>query len=75
MPLKSEIYKEILKSYDKDRSIAEERLKNNKKAIYTAVPRIKEIDDEITKSSINMARLVIDSPENKDLILDRKSVV
>ena len=58
--------KEILKKYEQKRLIAEENLEKRKKAIYLENSRLEEIDLELSKSAISIAKQILSSG-NKSL--------
>lgn len=61
--------KEILKIYEKRRDRAELNLERKQLKVFAQIPRVKEIDDEISKIGLKLAKLVIQNPSDKDNIL------
>lgn len=57
----SEMYKELLKDYDKSANIAREKLAMKKQNCYIKCPRIKEIDEELNLTGIKISRLLINA--------------
>ncbi len=62
--------REILNSYETTRDNAKKDLKKKQEHIYLIYPRIKEIDDEIKYSGLEMAKLALSKPENKNDLID-----
>ncbi len=59
---RSAIYKEILKYYDRLRTNSEAELRQRKREVYTAVPRIEEIDRDIAAAGVEAAKKVLENP-------------
>ena len=60
-----------MREYDSIRSKNEAIHKNTKEQIYTHFPRIKEIDDSLSKVSINACKLLLDSNFNHNEIINK----
>lgn len=58
---KSELHNEIMREYDFIRTTNEATQKNNKEQIYHHFPEIKEIDDELSKISLNACKMLLNS--------------
>ncbi len=56
---KTEIYRKILRHYEKMQSINNEELRNRKNFIYGKYPRVKEIDEEINLTGVKAAKIAI----------------
>ncbi|WP_422723676.1 ATP-binding protein [Inediibacterium massiliense] len=56
--------REILREYEKIRDEEHKKLEQRKKEVYTKIPKIKEIDDEISKTGILVARAILENPTN-----------
>ena len=69
--------KEILLEYDKKRSLAENKLEYRKKEAYRQVPKLKEIDDEIAKMGLELAKNVLFSnkEDKSKLVEDSKNEI
>lgn len=67
--MKEPILREILTSYEKKRDKAESDLEKRKKDVYSQIPQIQQIDNEITKLGLKLAKLVLLNPENKEKII------
>ncbi|MCI8342735.1 MAG: ATP-binding protein [Firmicutes bacterium] len=66
MATKSEIYKEILKQYDRLRTKKENELRKRRSEVYASLPRVEEIDREISMAGVGMAKNVLENPDNAD---------
>lgn len=64
----NEILNDLLKKYDQKKTKAEIDLINRKEKLYTKIPRLKEIEDELNKSSIISAKNMING--NKNILND-----
>lgn len=62
--------REILTSYERKREKSEHELQERKKKVYSRIPEIKEIDDEIGKIGLKLAKLVLQNPNDKETILN-----
>lgn len=67
--MKESTLKEILTSYERKRDKAESDLEQRKKDVYNQIPEIKCIDDEISRIGLQLARLVLENPSDKDTII------
>ena len=73
MPSKSALYKEILRHYDDIRTAAAAKLRQKREELYNRLPRIEEIDNQISMAGIKMAKAVLNSPsEAVDIALSLK---
>lgn len=73
MPSKSALYKEILRYYDDVRTAATAKLKQKRMELYSRVPRIEEIDNEISMTGVTMAKTVLNTPTDAvDIALSLK---
>lgn len=68
--MKESTLKDILNSYEKRRDKAQSDLEQRILDVYAQIPRIKEIDTEISKIGLKLAKLVILHPNNKDNIVN-----
>lgn len=68
---KSELHNEIMREYDAIRSKNEAAYQNIKKQIYSHHPRIKEIDDALTKISLKACKSVLNSNANHTEIVTK----
>ena len=64
MSKKTDIYKEILKDYEKIRTHNQNILRENQEYIYKKFPRIADIDREINLTGIKLAKLILLKPNN-----------
>jgi DNA replication protein DnaC len=62
--MKDEIINSIKKSYQKKRLRSMEDLKIRKEEIYDMIPRMKEIDKDIAKLSLDVSRIIINKSED-----------
>ncbi len=61
--------KQILSEYDKRRMKAESDLEQRILDVHSQIPRVKEIDDEIGKVGLSLAKLILLNPSDKKSIL------
>ena len=65
--------REILLSYQKKRDKAESELELRKNDVYSQIPEFKKLDDEIGKVGLQLTKLVLQNPLNKEnIILESK---
>lgn len=64
----------ILTSYERKREQNDIDLKNRKNDIYTRIPEIKELDDEIYKIGLNLAKAVLLNKESQDSIINESKL-
>ena len=65
--------REILISYQKKRDKAESDLELRKNDVYSQIPEFKKLDDEISKVGLQLAKLVLQNPSNREnIILESK---
>lgn len=71
---KNEIYSDIYRAYDKDRSEAEIAAQHRKKAMFQKFPRLGEIQRELDKSGIALAEIFVKGGDkNKNLAQFREN--
>ena len=71
--MKESKIREILISYQKKWDIAESDLELRKNDVYSQIPEFKKLDDEISKVGLQLAKLVLQNPSNKEnIILESK---
>ena len=63
-------FKEIMRSYEADRDLAANLLQERKQEIYRRLPRVQEIDNEISRTSIRVAKQILTSGSNAKLLLE-----
>jgi len=63
------IISEIMKEYERLRDIAEKGYKQRKEEVYEKIPRIREIDLEMARVSIQASRKIFDNPDDNKFIL------
>ena len=68
--MKESTLKDILNSYEKRRDKAQSDLEQRILDVYAQIPRVKEIDNEISKIGLKLAKLVLLNPNDKDTILN-----
>lgn len=59
--------KDILLEYEKRRDNAEKELQYRKAEVYKIVPRLKELDEEISKIGIRLSRAILQNPSNYEI--------
>ena len=65
--------REILVSYQKKRDKAESELELRRNDVYSQIPEFKKIDEEISKTGLQLAKLVLQNPSDKEnIILESK---
>lgn len=67
--MKEATLKDILNSYEKRRDKAHSDLEQRILDVYAQIPRIEEIDNEISKIGLRLAKLVLLNPNDKDYII------
>lgn len=68
--MKESTLREILTSYERKREQSERELNERKKKVYSRIPEIKDIDDEIGQIGLKLAKLVLLNPNDKESILN-----
>lgn len=61
--------RDILRSYEKRRDLAKLQLEERQKDVYSQIPEIKDIDEEISKLGLSLIKLVLQNPKDKDSIV------
>ena len=61
--------REILVSYERKRDKAESELEYRIKDVYSQIPEIKSIVNEVNKIGLELAKLVLLNPQDKDSII------
>ena len=64
--MKESTLRDILISYERKRDKAEKLLEQRKNDVYKQIPQVKEIEDEISKVGLDMMKLVLKNPSNKE---------
>ncbi len=73
MSYDKEIYEKVDNELYNIRLSAREKLEKKKKIFYTRFPRAKEIESEIAKTSINIARAVVQGKEVRNALTELKA--
>lgn len=68
--MKESTLREILTCYERTREKSERELQERKKKVYSRIPEIKDIDEEIGTIGLKLAKLVLLNPKDKDSILN-----
>ncbi len=71
MSKKAKLYKTVLREYEETRTQNEHELTKRRNEIYHICPRIEEIEKEISLTSIRIARMVLQKPEDSQLLLKK----
>lgn len=71
MATKSELYRTALRQYEQIRTKKQHELQKNRNEIYAACPRLQEIEQEIALTGVHIARMVLQKPENMQLLLKK----
>ncbi|KXZ40731.1 DNA replication protein DnaC [Alkalithermobacter thermoalcaliphilus JW-YL-7 = DSM 7308] len=66
--MNADVLKPILLEYEKLRDKHKVELEKRKEEVYSKIPQIKEIDEKIFKIGLDLARSVLQSPEQRDVI-------
>ena len=66
--MKESTLRDILISYERKRDKAEKLLEQGKNDVYKQIPQVKEIEDEINKVGLEMMKLVLKNPSNKEAL-------
>ena len=69
MATKTQIYKEVLREYDALRTQKAAELRERREAIYTKLPRLEEIERELSLLGVSTAKLVLLQPETRETAL------
>ena len=69
MATKTQIYKEVLREYDALRTQKAAELRERREAIYTKLPRLEEIERELSLLGVSTAKLVLMQPESRETAL------
>ena len=84
MPLKNEHYNRILREYDRKQLENRRILQEKQDAIYTAIPAMQELDNEIARNAVKATKLTLLGDEhaleelknvNRELSEDKKSII
>lgn len=62
--MNNSVLKEIQLIYERRRDNAEKDLRKRQREVYKKIPKIKETDDKIRRTGLNMAKAVLLKPEN-----------
>ncbi|MDO7203625.1 hypothetical protein Q5M85_04745 [Paraclostridium bifermentans] len=68
--MKESTLRDILTSYERKRDQSERDLQERKKKVYSRIPEIKQIDEEIGKIRLKLAKLILLNPKDKESILN-----
>lgn len=69
--MKNNFIRAILLEYERRRDNAEKELEYRQKEVYTIVPRLKVIDDEIAKVGIKLSRAILQDPQNYEIEVNK----
>lgn len=72
---KTEIYAEILRKYEKDRSAAEHEMTNRKRLIYSQIPEIEAIDREIASTGSKISKIFFEDADKRKSLNDLENRV
>ncbi|MGO1712250.1 MAG: hypothetical protein ACTH0B_01905 [Senegalia sp. (in: firmicutes)] len=69
--MNKDIIKNIIMEYEKrkDRAVHEQRVR--KQEVYTKIPQIRDIDNEIKQVSIDLSKYIIENPLNYDTMIEK----
>lgn len=73
--MRSRIIAEIMEEYEKLQNEAKAKQKERIEKVYSKIPRIKEIDDEIKKLGISMAMAVVSGEQAEKIIQETKEKI
>ena len=66
--MKESTLRDILINYERKRDKADRLLEQRKNDVYKQIPEVKEIEDEINKVGLEMMKLVLKNPSNKEIL-------
>ncbi|MBQ3614687.1 MAG: hypothetical protein II993_01640, partial [Anaerotignum sp.] len=69
MATRTQIYKEVLREYDALRTLKAAELRERREAIYMKLPRLEEIERELSLLGVSTAKLVLMQPESREVAL------
>ncbi|MBQ2412166.1 MAG: hypothetical protein II313_01945, partial [Anaerotignum sp.] len=69
MATKTQIYKEVLREYDALRTLKAAELRERREALYAKLPRLEEIERELSILGVSTAKLVLMQPESREAAL------
>ena len=69
MATKTQIYKEVLREYDALRTLKAAELRERREALYAKLPRLEEIERELSILGVSTAKLVLMQPESREVAL------
>lgn len=69
MTLHSSIYKEVLKEYDDIRTNSKNQLNLRKQKVYKTVPRIEQIDKQLSSIGIKVTQAIINNPDKAQTLI------
>ena len=69
MATKTQIYKEVLREYDALRTQKAAELRERREVIYAKLPRLEEIERELSLLGVSTAKLVLMQPESREAAL------
>lgn len=67
--MKESTLKEILTSYERKRDKAESDLEQRKNYVYSRIPEVEDIDKEISQIGLKLAKLVLQNPSDREIII------
>lgn len=71
----NEILNSLLKEYEQKKINAEIDLEKRKEKLYKLIPRLEEIDNELSNSGISTAKSILNNSSNSSTILDLKNKI
>jgi DNA replication protein DnaC len=69
LTLHNPFVKEILRGYEKIRDHEYRELEKRKQHVYSLIPRVKQIDEEISRTGMMVAKVILTSPQNHEQAL------
>ena len=71
MATRTQIYKEVIREYDALRTQKAAELRERREAIYMKLPRLEEIERELSLLGVSTAKLVLMQPESREAALEQ----
>ena len=72
---KTGVYKEAINDFDRQRTKDHNDLIKRRNTVYDLIPRIKELDEQISNMGISAAKSMIFKPENpEEIIINIKNI-
>lgn len=71
MPTKKEMFQGIMREYDRIQNQKAAELRVRKEFVFQQIPRLKEIEEEVSMAGIKIASMVLSSPEKSEYLIEK----